>query len=88
MVIFITTRSGYEEMKSLIFSVQYSVWVGAGVLSQLEIDDIRLLGVELTHFTYSIDPENSDQIEAALNTISDHHPGQRVWLERILSIDE
>lgn len=88
MVIFITTRNGYEEIKPLIFSQQYPVWVGDGVLSQEELDAIRMSGVELTHFSYSINPENSDQVEAALNTISDHHPGQRVWLERIVKTDE
>lgn len=87
MVIFITTRSGYEEMKSLIFSVQYPVWVGAGVLSQREIDAIRMLGTELTNFSYAIEPDNRDHIERALETIGQHHPSQRVWFERILSCE-
>lgn len=85
MVIFITTRNGYEEIKPLIFSTQYPVWVGAGVLSQQEIDAIRMLGVELTNFSYVINPDNRDHIECALETIGQHHPNQRVWFERILS---
>ncbi len=85
MVIFVVTRNGYEEMKSLIISAQYPVWIGAGVLSDREIDAIRTLGVELTNFTYTVAPDDRYQVECALETIDQHHPGQRVWCERIAS---
>lgn len=81
MVILIAIRSGYEELKPLIISGEYPVWIGADVLSQLEVDSLRGLGVELSVFSYSIDPANIEDVEGALITISEHHPGQKVWVE-------
>jgi len=81
MVILIATRNGYDELKPIIFSGMYPVWVGADVLSQEEIDAIRELGVYLTNFCYSINVENFYEIEGAVNTINQHHPDERVWLE-------
>lgn len=81
MVILIATRSGYEELKSIIFSGLYPVWLGAEVLSQEEINSIRVLGVDLTDFNYTINIQVLDEIEGAVETIREHHPGHKIWVE-------
>ena len=81
MVILIATRSGYEELKPVIFSGLYPVWLGAEVLSLEEMDSIRSLGIDLTDFNYTINIENFREVEGAVETIREHHPNQKVWIE-------
>jgi len=81
MVIFACTREGYFELDSKVLSSASSVWIGAGVLSEAEVADILDQGVNLTCFDYAIAPTDFEQIQGALQTISEHHPGERIWLE-------
>lgn len=81
MVILIATRKGYEELKPIIFSGLYPVWLGAGVLSQEEINSIRTLGIDLTDFNYTINIQDFGEIKGAVETIREHHPSHRVWVE-------
>jgi len=81
MVIFVATKEGYKELESIIRTGKYPVWVGAGVLSDNELNEIREVGVYLTNFSYPIDLGNSEVIEEALESISLHHPNERVWVE-------
>ncbi|MES2826056.1 MAG: hypothetical protein V4732_20820 [Pseudomonadota bacterium] len=81
MVILVATRNGYEELKSVIFSGLYPVWFGAEVLSEEEIDSIRTLGIDLTDFSYTINIQDVNEIEGAVETIREHHPGHKVWVE-------
>lgn len=83
MVIFVATKDGYKELESIILTGKHAVWVGAGVLSENELKEIREGGVHLTNFLYPIDLGNSEVVEEALESISLHHPGERVWLECI-----
>ncbi|MCG5502101.1 hypothetical protein [Ectothiorhodospira lacustris] len=83
MVIFLATREGYKELEPIIRSGKYPVWVGAGVLTEDEMDEIRALGIYLTNFLYAIDLGNSEVVEEALESIALHHPKERVWLECI-----
>ena len=54
MVIFVITREGFEELEEIIKTAQYPVWISANVLSKEELESVRLLGVEITNFTYEI----------------------------------
>ncbi len=81
MVIFVITREGYLELESIIKTTKYPVWVSAGVLSSGELAQLREEGVFLTNFVYSIEPNDIVTINSALESISLHHPGHRVWLE-------
>ncbi|BFM13935.1 hypothetical protein R50073_01180 [Maricurvus nonylphenolicus] len=81
MVIFVVTREGFIELESVVSTGLYPVWVGAGVLSSEETNSLRSRNVDLTDFTYEIDPGNKQDLDYALSTISEHHPGERVWVE-------
>lgn len=83
MVIFAGTSEGFKELEPIIRSGKYPVWIGAGVLTEDEMDEIRELGVDLTNFLYAIDLGNSEVVEEALESIALHHPNERVWLECI-----
>ena len=79
MVLFILTRAGYEEMRPMISTS--AVWVNAQVLSNAEVNDLRVNGVDLTCFTNPLDPHNADDLQMAIGTISEHHPEERIWVE-------
>jgi phosphoribosylformimino-5-aminoimidazole carboxamide ribonucleotide (ProFAR) isomerase len=81
MIILVVTRNGFDELKSIIDTGKYPVWIGGGVLSETEIETLRKNDVDLTDFNYSIEADSKEDIECALQTISEHHPGERVWLE-------
>lgn len=79
MVLFILTRDGYSDVSSLIPG--NSVWTNLDVLTKDEVADLRSQGVDLTTFTYPIDPQDLDEIAKALAVIALHHPRQRIWVE-------
>lgn len=81
MVIFALTQDGYEEMADMIQSVEFSVWVNKGVLTDEEMNNLRGAGVSLTNFTYYVEPTKLDAILEAFATIGEHHPGERIWVE-------
>lgn len=81
MVIFVATNEGYKELEPIIRSGKYPVWVGAGVLTEGEMAEVRQGGVYLTNFLYAVDLGNSEVVEESLETIALHHPKERVWLE-------
>ena len=56
MVVFAITREGYLELEPIIKTLNYPVWVGAGVLSTDEHAELRSLGLNLTDFSYAIEP--------------------------------
>ncbi len=84
MVIFSVTRDGFKELEPIILTGKHPLWVGAGVLTEPEILQMRENGIELTNLSYDIDPEDIAGIDCAIDTIAEHHPGQRIWLERCL----
>lgn len=81
MVVFVITREGYLELEQIIKTFNYPVWVGAGVLTTNECANLRSSGLDLTDFSYSINPNDIETILGALDTIAIHHPGHRIWLE-------
>ena len=57
------------------------MWVGGGVLSDIEISTVREKGVDLTTFSYLINLTDDKAIKEVLEIIAEHHPDERVWLE-------
>lgn len=68
-------------MKRIIKEGNSPVWVNAGVLTDTEIADLRKTGINLTNFSYYIDPTKIHDIGGAISTIQEHHPGERIWVE-------
>ncbi|HMW73570.1 MAG TPA: hypothetical protein PKD17_17210 [Cellvibrionaceae bacterium] len=81
MVIFVVTKDGFRELEVIIKTGFYPVWVGANVLSEHELGRYRNMDLDITNFSYEIDPADSEALTDALATIAEHHPGERVWLE-------
>jgi hypothetical protein len=81
MVIFVLTKVGFSDVSALAKEGNIPLWLNQGVLTQTEIDALRAIGLDVTDFTYKIDPKNEVQISEAIHTISEHHPGERIWVE-------
>ena len=81
MVIFVVTKKGFKEMEPIVMSGVYPVWVGASVITQKHLDILRESNIDITDFSYVINPENDQELDVALSTIAEHHPGERVWVE-------
>lgn len=81
MVIFISSKSAYEEMSELIYSGLYPVWLASGILSDEEIESVRSKDINLSVFFYDVDTSNSVDLECALTTIKEHHPGENIWVQ-------
>lgn len=81
MVIFAVTKEGFRELEPVIKTGKYSVWTGGNVLNESELRSYREMDLDITNFNYEIDPAKDEELDNALATIAEHHPGQRVWLE-------
>jgi len=81
MIIFAVTKEGFRELEPVIKTAKYPVWVGGNVLSESELDRYREMDIDITNFSYEIDPANDEELDGALATIAEHHPEERVWLE-------
>ena len=82
MVIFITSKIGFEEMKNTISTKKHAIWIGNGVLADEEIKNYRSSGINLSVFDAHYDLSNSEHIEDAILTIKEHHPNERIFVER------
>ena len=56
------------------------LWIGSEVLSQAEIEGLRGQGYRLSVFVQALSLKN--EIEAAVSTVEEHHPGETVWMEQ------
>lgn len=81
MIMFVLSKEGFKELENIIYKGKYPVWVGGGVLTDMELSIVRDKGIDLTGFSYLINPSDDKAIKEALAIIAEHHPGERVWLE-------
>lgn len=79
MVFFMISREAFKSYASL-GRTDASVWVSAGVLTGEEVASFREQDVEVSDFNYSLEPSDNAGIQAAMETIREHHPGQTVWV--------
>jgi hypothetical protein len=80
MVALILTRSGFNDMRLRVDVAHDALWVSAEVLSSAEVAELRRMGVNLTVFSHTLDPEN---LESDIGTVVEHHPGQVLWVETV-----
>jgi len=85
MVFLALTRSGLEQLVSVIGHTPSPLWVNDGVLAADEREKLRATGVDLTNFTSPIAPEDRSAVAGAVDTIAEHHPGQSIWVEYVPS---
>lgn len=79
MVIFVVTKEGFRELEPVIKTGNYPVWIGGDVLSASDLDDYRKMDLDITNFSFAIDPADEGELDNALETIAEHHPGERVF---------
>jgi len=82
MVIFITNKDAYHEMKGTIATLQHAVWCAGGVLTLEQTNELYKAGVELSVLDYEVDMAKEAELEEALETIRVHHPDQEIMLGR------
>ena len=58
-----------------------SLWIGADVLSEVEVQRLRASGVEVSAFTHPV--RTRDEVEDAIPTLAEHHPKEPVWVESL-----
>jgi hypothetical protein len=80
MVMLILTRAGWEDAADCLQQAK-AVWTKHGVLTAAELAAHRVAGTDLTTFTTPVDPSDIAAVAAALTTMAEHHPGERLWLE-------
>jgi hypothetical protein len=85
VVLLILTQSGFNESKDIIVRGDAAAWINGNILSKDELQILRKKGVEITKFSYVIDPKDQEVIEGALVTIKEHHPGETIWVEKALN---
>lgn len=79
MVFLAITPQGLKEAVHLAQPNNSPIWCGADAISESEFTALH--GVNLTRFDYSLCGETQEVILEALDTIAEHHPNERVWVE-------
>ena len=86
MVFFVVTSEGYKELCSTLIEPPSALWVCEGVLTEAETGILRSSGASITVFNRAIGSKDTGAIEEALYMIGQHHPGERIWVERELDV--
>ncbi|MGZ5580650.1 MAG: hypothetical protein ACXWGW_16370 [Methylobacter sp.] len=81
MVFFVLSREGLESCLSIGANISASLWIPAGILSQSELDELRSSELSITNFNYEIGLDASEVIDAAVQTIKEHHPNEVIWVQ-------
>ncbi|MFZ6679443.1 hypothetical protein [Undibacterium sp. Tian12W] len=81
MVFLAFTRQGLDELIALNKASVLSVWCGSNVLTEAEYDDMS--GKNISRFVYPLASPADADFSCALETIADHHPGEKIWVENL-----
>jgi hypothetical protein len=86
MIYFVLSKPGFVALVARLGKVPSPIWVNSDVLTDSEISDLRQAGVSITNFLKSVGASNSTDYLAALDTIQEHHPGEQIWVEPVVSL--
>jgi hypothetical protein len=81
MVYLALTPQGLQEILGSPETAKMFVWCGVDALSEAEFQKLERGNV--TRLTYSFVNADTATIERALDTIEEHHPGERIWVESV-----
>lgn len=59
------------------------LWLNFGVLTPLEINELRKSNYNVTEFLKPINTNDYAALEAAIETVQEHHIGQNIWVEYV-----
>jgi len=82
LVLFVLTKQGFAELLDFARGGEAALWVNQGVLEDSELVRLRTEGFNLTDFTYWYDSADESEIQDAVETIREHHPGEALYVER------
>lgn len=80
MVFLAISKEGLAEALRLTGSGGGAVWCGSNAISEEE--DLARADGNLSRFVYPIDGSDADAVADALRTIKEHHPSERIWVEK------
>lgn len=80
MVFLILTRQGFDAYAALGRDAG-PLWLAADVLAKDELAELQRSHGSVTNFGFLIEPGDWSLISEAIETIKEHHPGERVWVE-------
>jgi len=78
MIFLAITQNGLNEVLDLIGSTS-QIWCGSDAISKAEFEALR--SGTLTRFDYSLKGAKAEVMRGAIETIVEHHPGERIWVE-------
>ena len=78
MVFLTLSRDGFGALRPRIDPDRDAVWVSGGVLSDLEVAELRRPGIDLTVFSHPLDV---NKLGPDVATVREHHPKDVVWVE-------
>ena len=81
MVFLAITEQGLKEALHLAKSNNFHIWCSADAVTDAEYK--KLKGLNVSRFEYSLCGESADLIQDAIDTISEHHPNEHIWVETI-----
>ena len=58
-----------------------AIWCGSDLLTQEQHAELLKRGFDVTRFSYDLSNAAVDQIAKAVDTMTEHHPGETVWVE-------
>jgi hypothetical protein len=81
MVLLILTQFGLPETIEAARTANASVWLNAGLLETTKVAELRAAGLDLTVFARWVDPQDSAEVDDAVSTMREHHPGRMLFVE-------
>lgn len=79
MVFLAITPKGLAEAIKLAKASSSPVWCGSDAIDEAEYSNRT--GVNLSRFIYPLSAQPQSAIEGAIETISEHHPEESIWVE-------
>lgn len=79
MVFLALSPSGLAEALRMAADKDAAVWCGSDAISEEEFEACEFK--RLTRFSYPLHDASSEVVSGAIETIEEHHPSERVWVE-------
>jgi hypothetical protein len=79
MVFLAITPKGLSEALKLGKTNLSPIWCGSDAIGEAEYSNLR--AANLSRFSHPLSGQSKAEIEDALATISEHHPGESIWVE-------
>jgi hypothetical protein len=83
MVYLALTPDGLQELLLDLPNPEIPIWCSSDALSEAEFR--KLERVNVTRFNCSLLGADNMAMSDALATIEEHHPGERIWIESIIT---